>query len=185
MIYIHIFRLVNLLQTKEIDKGNVWKIVKETRKSFLYYYSNSLCNNVLLLDYIITENIKRIYEKLHLKPTTSPSKNITKDTLKTAAEMFTYLNYCPPKQLISFYANLFHNASPKEIIQALTSIRMASQNAAKEISFKIFRRVKENLKFIGEKIHMVTTGKCFNNGTYGKCNRKKDIIKKDMKILGF
>ena len=171
------------MQRKLNDKENVWKIVKETRKPFLYYYSNLPCN-ILLPDHIITENIKRIYEKLHLKPS-KPSENITKETLKTAAEMFTYLNYCPPKQLISFYANLFHNASPKEIIQALTSIRMASQNAAKEISFKIFRRVKENLKFIGEKIHMVTTGKCFNNGTYGKCNRKKDIIKKDMKILGF
>ena len=82
------------MQTKQNDKENVWKIVKETRKPFLYYYSNLPCN-ILLPDYIITENIKRIYEKLHLKPS-KPSENITKETLKTAAEMFTYLNTLDP-----------------------------------------------------------------------------------------
>ena len=85
-------------------------------------YQKSLKETNILEDDYIIENMGNVERKLGLKMTNSTSKinaEIEMDTLKTAGEMFTYLNHCPPGKLLSFYQHCFKNNSLKKIIFAL------------------------------------------------------------------
>ena len=121
---------------------NAWRIVKERRKMFLK--TTSSCDDytgTIVSDSHISDNIDNIIEKLTSDTIMSTSfDDVSEETLETAAKMFTYLNFCP-NELFSFYADLFLNASPKEIMLALRSINKASITAAHKISStKIFDR---------------------------------------------
>ena len=132
----------------------VWKIVKETRMTFLSRTIQKKCYRLIpmLSDVNIQENINMVGEKLKVNTTTTDyiHENMTEHTLKTAAEMFTYLNFCPPK-LLNFFDNLFNNASPREILLALMSSQ--GNSIAEEQSFgKIFTKSMEFLKLDEYKI---------------------------------
>ena len=94
-----LFRLVNMLDMTTVDKENVWKIVKQTRKSFLSKHSDPVCKLALLHHNYIKNNINALEENLKLNVTSTPNEATSDTTLKTAAQAYTYLNFCPPKQL--------------------------------------------------------------------------------------
>ena len=99
-----------MLDTTKVE--NVWKIVKKTRLSFLSEHSDPDCNNdkTLLSDTIIQENINNLAAELNLNTTSTPNEIVSNETLKSAVEMFTYLNYCPSssfKKIFSFSKYLF------------------------------------------------------------------------------
>ena len=83
----------------KVDQKNVWKIVRHIRKSFLLPNIDTTCQNVdpLLFDKYIKDNIDIVEEKLIVNATTTPNIDVTNETLQLAAELFTYLNYCPTK----------------------------------------------------------------------------------------
>ena len=65
----------------------------------------------LLLDNHIKDNIETVVEKLKLNTTYSTNKNVSNKILQTAADMFTYLNFCPTdeaKTLSNFLQDLFN-----------------------------------------------------------------------------
>ena len=173
----------------QVGEENIWKVVKEIRKSFLQNlgeYNTYTCileNKAIFEIYEIYKNIKSMEKKLDLKSTTIANERTSKVSLKTAAEMFTYLNYCPPHKLIMVYKHLFTTATPKDILTAIASIIRVSQNAAKESSLIIFSKVLERFELVSEKIQIITKGKCFNNGIFDNC-RTKDVGKEHLKILG-
>ena len=95
----------------KLKKANVWNIVRETRNRKLYEQAYT-CQNPILLSYNhIKTNIDRIEEELNLNTTISafPPENLTSETLRTAADLFTFLNHCPSSNLISLIAHLFKN----------------------------------------------------------------------------
>ena len=122
-------RLVNMLHISISDHDSFWNIVKQIRKSVLSKLPKLDCNaqNTLLSDEQIKINVKTFEDSLNVNASlimTTISKktscgyygctiknfdvptiyeNVSDETLNTAAEMFTYLNYCPPKLLLSFY----------------------------------------------------------------------------------
>ena len=99
------------------------------------------------------------------------------------AEMFTYLNYCPPKLLLSFYNDLFKSASPRNIIIAITSINRKAQNSAKESSETILKRVLETLKLRKyEDIQIITRG--YNKSPSLGIYKKKLLTTEDLDSLG-
>ena len=63
--------------------------------------------------------------------------------LETSAKIFTYLNFCPPFDLLSFYQDLFKNVRPKSVLFALISMIKQSQNGERESALKIFKKVTE------------------------------------------
>ena len=161
------FRFVNILLQTEVDDEGVWKILKELRRS---YSNGSDCNyqNTLLSIEYIEKNTNFVKEQLKVNDTmimTSTTKekcdgwlcktieevklimfeNISKGTFQKVAEMFTYLNYCPPNLLLSFYKNLLMTASPKNIVIAMTNILKTTQNAAKESSLKVFEKIMDKI----------------------------------------
>ena len=82
-----------------LDQENVWKIVKEKRKSLLSQISDPECqeSDTLLSDSYIKGNVDTIEEKLKLNTTITPNKNVSYGTLQFAADIFIYL-----PQLLSY-----------------------------------------------------------------------------------
>ena len=159
---------------KEVELEKIWKTVRETRKSFQFEDTDSSpecqtkTNPLLLSASIINENNKKIEKELGWNAKTALYENISKETLETAAEMFTYLNHCPQEhKLLSFYKYLFKTASPKDIILALTSIMKTTKDLEKEKSENIFRKVMESFKLLTyENLQIIIKGNCYsNNGT--------------------
>ena len=111
-----------------LDMKDVWKIIKKIRKSFLTEHPDLHCN-ILISDRSIKDIVRILEENLNLNTTSKPIENVPYKTLQTAAEMFTYLNYCPiiSKPLL-FRTHLLDTGSPKEMILALPSLMKSSQN---------------------------------------------------------
>ena len=136
IVVILLFGLVNMMDLTQIYLENFWQIVKEARKSFLLQQNDSKCNT-FLSDDLIVGNIETLEKKLYINMTVENElrKNITKQTLKIAAEVFTYLNYCPIR-LFYFVRDILKYESPRNILLSLASIMKVSENAAKECSVK-------------------------------------------------
>ena len=178
-----------MLDTTELDLVNVWEIVKKARLSFLLEHSDSDCIGALLSDTIIQENINNLAAELNLKTTSTLNEIVSNETLKSAVEMFTYLNYCPASfnKFFSFSKYLFETGTPKQIILAMIEIMKTSQNAAKIGKVELFPRVMNifNL-FQYEQIQKITKGKWYTKGTFSNCSKKIKATNKDkLEILGF
>ena len=99
---------------------------------------------------------------------TTPSltfENMTRDDLKTAAEMFVYLNSCPGsgalklwfKSWASFYNDLFKYQTPDRIILTLNRIIKTKSNNEQIKNFKgkaqkLFKKTSRHLLLGYEKI---------------------------------
>ena len=185
-------RLVNMLDKTNFDQEKVWKIVKNTRLSFLSKHPDLDCQEfktlTLLSNGYIQDVINSLAAELKLKPTFIPDKNTSYEILKTAGEMFTYLNYCPPTipKFLKFSAYLFQTETPKEIILGLKSLIDTLQDSAeKSRSIDILLKFLEILSLKQyEKVQIFTKGKCFNNAIFGNCTKKINVTTKDDVISG-
>ena len=123
---------------KKLNESNAWKIIKQIRKDFLLKHFDPECqqHDKLLSNNLIVENINTLTEKLNVnKRFENETRNLTKKALATAAETFTYLNFCPNK-INMFLKNELKFGLPKNILSALNSITKASQNAVRKSSAK-------------------------------------------------
>ena len=124
-------------------------------------------------------------EKLNVNATSTPKDNISHETLKTAAEIFTFLNYCPPK-LLPLISNVLRTETPKNIILALTSIKGSKENPVKKSAMKILIKVLETLKLkTYEKIQTFTKGTCCMNDIIGECIKENNYTNEDIRLLGW
>ena len=122
-------------------------------------------NYNLIGESLIKKNVKEIAKKLSTTVTDVAYFDIPDESFKTAAEMYTYLNYNPPK-LLKFCEGLFKNSSPREILWALTSIIKVSQNAVKKSSRKILKNTLKVLNITQfEKIGNIAKGIGFSDLT--------------------
>ena len=97
----------------------MWKIIKEIRKNSMSKSEDTDCDNkdILLETSSIIEQIDLTEKQIN---DTKNNSNLTKtlnqnQTLQTAFEMFTYLNYCPPQSL-QIYKKLFNSDTTKDIL---------------------------------------------------------------------
>ena len=130
----------------KLDQVNVWKIVEKTRNLFLSEHNDPECqdDDTLLSDEHIKDNLVTFEKNLKLNntATSTPVDNVSYKILETAAQMFTYLNYCPPK-LYSFFRDIKQTASPKEILSVLVSMLRVSSESGQKISNRIFTKAME------------------------------------------
>ena len=66
-------------------------------------------------------------------------ETITENILQIAAEIFTFLNYCP--RMVILYRSIFDNASAKDIILALNTILKYPHNSNQTHVAKIFSHI--------------------------------------------
>ena len=96
------FRLANMLHLSQMDYETSWKIIQKVRKEFVIEnpYSDMTClENVMLSDQNIAVIIKSVENMFNLNQAVPEDTiaDIKQKTLQIAAEMFIFLNYCPPK----------------------------------------------------------------------------------------
>ena len=172
-----------MLDATKLDMTIVWKLAKETRIAFLSDHTNPECfngNALLLSGSNIHDNINSLAGKMKLETISVTKENISNETLKNAATIFTYLNYCPPK-ISSLIHHMFKTGTLKGIILALKSIMQTSKNNLdKQVSTKIFIKVMKifNLQHF-EEIESITTSKCYS----GNCTKKVET-RDNLEILG-
>ena len=141
-----------MLAKNKLNQENIWKVIRQIRKSFLSFDFNPSCdigNPLLFHNNHIKKNIKTVGEKLKVNTTYSRNKEVSEIILQTAADMFTYLNFCPSAEartLSNFLQDLLTSRSAKNILLALTSMMKRSVNAEKESSTKIFTKAMELFK---------------------------------------
>ena len=142
---------------KNNDQKTIWNVIKETRNNYLSKHIESECQNydTIVRNDHLAENIRAVEDKLNLNLSTNTiSEDVGQETLETAAEMFTYLNYCPPepfKNLVRLLRqDLFKsgNLASKDILLALASIIQSSQNAIKESSTRVLRKTMKILNLV-------------------------------------
>ena len=164
-----------MLDTTQLKDEDVWKIVKDIRKSFLANQNESDCKSLLSISKT-QENINNFEQKLNLLSTpTTPKMNISTKTSQIGAEMFGYLNLCPPFELLQFYQNelLVDNSPIHHITLALSSIMKTTENAEHRSSRRLLEKL---LKLIN-----LQTYKYFERMNDVELNLNHTI---DLKILG-
>ena len=135
----------------------------------MFQHIDPTCQNsesdTLVSDTYIKDNIDIVEEKLKLNKETSPNKNVSDEILLFSANLFTYLNYCPPKD---FYvlSSITKSESARNILLALTSMMKTSKNAGKESYTKIFTKATEIMNLsIYKDIDVITREKKIDDMT--------------------
>ena len=136
-------------------------MVRQVRNDFLIKNNNpesSIDLDNKIAEKYIKTNIDRVEIYLTKDSNDYDSyENVTERNLQIGAEMFTFLNFCPPKNLIKFYKELLLQKSPKDIILAMTNIMKTRKNAEKVTATKILIKIENNLKYLKyRKIDSVT-----------------------------
>ena len=134
-----LIRFANLIQLTNLNWQQIWKVVKKIK---LETGLNKKCskNSIYDLGYYLgyskEDNIKqqvlKVEKQLEVNSSDQIFYNMTVDDLKTAAEIFIYLNMCPPtddtdtdqwfNNWNNFYIDLFETQSLEQIL--LTINRM-------------------------------------------------------------
>ena len=92
--------------------------------------------------------VKVVEQKLQIESSEQIIETLTNDELKTAAELFVYLNMCPGtiKPWIKFYKDLFQTLSPDQIILTLNRLMKGTMTPQNEyfhnLGEKFLNRVK-------------------------------------------
>ena len=176
-----------MLQQNHDDIDNNWKIIKQVKKSFLISNDNPKC--VPSFYPIVEDEIKKNNDNIEEYLTANTAdydshENIAEDILQAGAEMFTYLNFCPPKKLLKFYKELLLQRSTKDIILAITNIIKKRRNAEKSTATTIWSKIDKkmiNLKY--RRIDLVTLRHMRHSSEFVDCKNKS--CREEMKSLGF
>ena len=127
-----------------------------------YESRNSYFANSFLSDLNIKENINNLHHEIKVEPSEIKSLDIDPSTLKSAAEMFIYLNFCPKLLVISpwrkFYRDLFVKHSPDMFILTLNRIMITSRNkeGMSNVPEHLLRMIRETLQLQHQKIQVLT-----------------------------
>ena len=140
-------RFVNIVGAATADQRKLWKILESVRTTFLKSKSGDSCTKDLVSERIMQENFRSVKEALKIRSSECLSANMSNETLKIAAEMFLYLNFCPPK-ILTFYKHLFKHSPTRDIILAFSNIIHTSLNSYLTSSYKIWLKVADDFKLI-------------------------------------
>ena len=111
-----------------------------------------------------SSQVKVVEQKLQIESSEQIIETLTNDELKTAAELFVYLNMCPGtiKPWIKFYKDLFQTQSPDQIILTLNRLMKGTRTPQNEyfhnLGEKFLNRVKS---LIPEKPNTESNGEAY------------------------
>ena len=131
----------------ENKQENIWNIVKVARTKQLLNFEYFGCSFDMVDIEYINETIRLLEMELELPTILQPEpiEIVQDDILKTAAEIFIYLSYCP-KQIMTDYKTILNNHSSKQILTDIVIMIKNSQNAEKESSIKIWDNVMNTVE---------------------------------------
>ena len=129
------------------------------------------CDNTR--DRVILSQVKAVEQKLDIESSEKINETLTKEELKTAAEMFLYLNICPSsmfKSWILFYEDLFFTQSADKIILTLNRMvktEISHDKDGKLRAKKLLQRAAQSLSLQYEDIGNFLGEKYFHQEIYG------------------
>ena len=93
------------------------------------------------------DQVKAVEQMLQIESSEQINDTLTREELRTAGEMFLYLNMCPDeiKPWIVFYKDLFQTQSPDQIILTLNRLMKGSRTQTnehfKELAEMLLKRI--------------------------------------------
>ena len=132
---------------------NTWKMVKDVRKEE-YYNKSQSCDQTDLLNsknYFPKDQIASNFDSINSLTDANVSyeiKNISRETIDLAGEMFVFLNACP-SPLVSFYHHILHKSSTEMLI-ALTqqkNMKLAVSPTSQHIADILYKKLESLLDF--------------------------------------
>ena len=129
-----------------------WHIIKGVKASHSPWRFPENCNHGEGLGFynvlqVIIPKVNALEDKLKINSSGVILENMSNDSLKTAAQMFLYLNSCSHflKPWLSFYKDLFHWKSGKSIPEIILSLNRIMKPRNKPRDRKIASQIFENL----------------------------------------
>ena len=148
------FRFANIFKHNSVGVDSIKSVVK-TVKAMLYLF----CDGLMLSGGYMLGQVKLVEQMLQMESSENIDDTLTKEELKTAAEMFLYLNTCPDsswfKSWTDFYADLFLTQSVDKIILTLNRMMKTETSQDKDGKVrakKLMKRIKSLMKLKYEEI---------------------------------
>ena len=192
----NIHRLANLLQFNNLSKDNFWSLIKNNR---VVAYDNTFkwCHydGLFKSDDDKLDQVMGVEKELQTESSELRYENMTSEDLKTAAEMFIYLNLCPLdnndinfhlttaqiarklwfKSWSFFYVDLFLSQSADHIILTLNRMMKTETSQDKDDIIraeKMLQRTSDLLSLNYEQIQSMMPGQKVRNGSVKNKNLK-------------
>ena len=175
--------MANIIHLTNLDKKNVWKVVKNLKSELSLDLECRLSPDLLLYDDKMSQ-VNLLEDQLGIESTEVRFENIGRENLKTAAEIYIYLNTCPDslKPWFLFYHDLFHDQEPNQIILTLNRMMKSRRTSENENFLNIAKTVfKEASTLLSLKYEEIQS---LNPGTR-KINLKKNHEKIEFLGTGF
>ena len=127
------------------------------------YVANSCSKGFFLDSESVNSHFMTVYEKQFLKNYSediSIDMELTNESLKSAAEMFIYLNSCPGtvKPWILFYDDLFSNTPLHKILLSLNRILKGKKKHMQRIASKLFLKLEKQFSMHFRHIQNIING---------------------------
>ena len=140
----YISRFANTFQLNSISVDNIQNVVKTVKSGTSLVLS---CYDIMLSDDIMVSQVKAVEQMLQIESSEQINDTLTREELRTAGEMFLYLNMCPDeiKPWIVFYKDIFQTQSPDQIILTLNRLmkgpRTQTNEHFKELAEMLLKRI--------------------------------------------
>ena len=130
---------------------NAWKKVKEIRKEE-YYSKPESCDQINTNNYLSIDQITSNFDSLlSIDANFSyETRNIPRETLDLAGEMFVFLNSCP-SPLVSFYHHILQKSSTEMLIALTQQKNTAFSPTSQEIADILYKKLESLLGFDNNK----------------------------------
>ena len=135
-----------------------WNIVKDLRKSSISEFDctcSKFKNEIGYPSYSylvvslesVKNKVREIEKKMNINISSEYFQSISRETIDTAGDMFTYLTFCSNKikPMINSYKSVLEKSSTKDILLSLLSKIKSSSSVNRKAAFKIWRIVTESL----------------------------------------
>ena len=118
----YFFRFANTFKHNSVSVDNIQNVVKTVRAGTSLDLNCG--GNYILADDGPLDQVKAVEQMLQIESSEQIYDTLTREDLRTAGEMFLYLNLCPDeiKPWIVFYKVLFKTQSPHRIILTLNRV---------------------------------------------------------------
>ena len=141
---------------------DIWIIIKNIKSELSFDIScdrDGLYHNTE-----IRLQVEKVLKQLSLESSAETMQNMTEARLKTASEMFVYLNSCSDdyKPWLVFYSKLFQTQSPHQIVLTLNRILKVKTNQDnknfQDIARKLLKRVSNIVLLKYKEIQNIIAG---------------------------
>ena len=145
-----------MLHFEQVQQDSFWNFMREIRVMNVFTQEDIECSKdsdcILFTEKMLKKNNFMMETKLGMTSNYKILENVKKETLQLAAEMFTYLNFCPKKlDSVLMYQQIFKKATAKDILLALNSIRRKSTSFDKNIVEQVWSFVTNKLNITSYK----------------------------------